>query len=526
MTSILRTCGQCGLSTLTPTDSYGETAMAALQVLSKSLPKVIWQTNDPAPVELRSDIARIIAGGDREIGSIKGAISVLSGALQELYHARDTVQTFTKRHKSLISPLRVLPSEILSEIFLYVVDRRPSRTRLLDATQTLHMHKGVWTLTRVCSRWRRLAQSDPRLWTRVDIHAKSLARARDPASILRTFLSHSGQLPLTVECALSSYPAYMPSPTAAAGVIRLLWETAARWRKVNFNFGDCDPRVWAEVKPSTYDCLEDIQIRFGRSVPPDAAVSLTHAPRLRRCSFNQVLPLPPNVRLPLAQLTHYVGPCRIGQTDTLPFLTSTEHISLTDYSSGPLVASIADRLEVPVLEELSAFHLVSGMHLIVDMLRRSECDRLSLLQTSFIHFPLPSILEILVLSPKLGDLRIAVQPQDATKADNFFSHMTLPDHDDDTSDAPPRDILAPELRSITYAFYGDGPHAPNAFMKFLKSRSTQNPPTLKDAALLLGDKRYHEKNPALQRCVKELASAGLKLRISDVHLAHISALDI
>ncbi|TRM67389.1 hypothetical protein BD626DRAFT_625850 [Schizophyllum amplum] len=539
MTSALDRCSHCKLSKLKSLEKHDETTIASLQALSKSLPKSIWHTNDPAPPELRSDISRIIAGGDEEVKVIKDAISLLGTALKELYHARDRIQSFTRKHKSLVSPLRTLPSEILSEIFMHVVDPRVGRMRLyLDTYQSLDVHKGVWTLTRVCSRWRRLAQSDCRLWTRVDINAKSLARSRNPVPILEAYLSRSANLSLTIDCALSSYPAYIPAPSAAAGVIRLLWEVAKRWRKATFNFGDCDPRVWADVKQSTYDRLEDIQIRFGRSIPPDAAVSLKVAPRLRRCSFNQVLPVPPNVRLPIEQLTHYVGPCRIGQIDVLPYLLGSEHLSLTDYGSGPLVhlprlrrlsikvANIADRLEAPVLEELSAFHLVNGMHAIVDMLRRSACDSLTLLQTSFIHFPLTAILDILQLSPRMRDLRIAVQPPDAPKADDFFRRMILPEDGGASEEAVPPPRLAPDLETITYAFYGDGPHAPQAFITFLKSRMARENPVLKDASLLLGDKRYHEKSPALQRSVKELASAGLKLRISDVHLAHISAVDV
>ncbi|KAL1715656.1 hypothetical protein EV715DRAFT_207047 [Schizophyllum commune] len=535
---ILSTCGHCGLSTLTPTDKYNETSVASLHALSKSLPKAVWHTNDPAPAELRSDISQIISGGEKEVASIKAAISALSVALKELYQARDTIQGFTHRHKSLVSSLRTLPSEILSEIFMYAVDRRSSRSsRLLDPTQTLHVHKGVWTLARVCSRWRRLVQSDAQLWTRIDIHARSLARARDPVSILRTYLSHSRDKSLVIDCSFSSYPAYMPAPKAAAGVIRLLWEHASRWRKASYHFSDSDPRVWEEIKESTYDRLEDIHIRFGRSVPPDAAVAFDKAPLLRRCSFNQVYSLPSNVKLPLQQLTHYLGPCRIGQTDVLPFLTDVEHLQLTDHSPGPVVhlphlrhlcvknASVADRLEVPNLEELSAFHLISGMQIIADMLRRSECDSLGVLQTSFIHFPLPAILEIVTLSPKLHDLRIAVQPSDATKADEFFQHMLAPtpggDDEEKPPDALPLVTLAPELRSVTYAFYGDRLQAPESFLQFLKSRVAQEPRTLKEAALLLSDRRYHERNPALQRSVKELAKAGLKLKISDVHLAYI-----
>ncbi|KAI5893056.1 uncharacterized protein SCHCODRAFT_01138629 [Schizophyllum commune H4-8] len=538
MTSILTTCGQCGVSTLTPANKYNETSLASLHALSKSLPKSIWHTNDPAPPGLRSDISRIIAGGEKEVASIKAAISTLIVALKELYQARDTVQGLTHKHKSLVSPLRTLPSEILSEIFTYAVDRRPSRSsRLLDPTQTLHVHKGVWTLSRVCSRWRRLVQGDARLWTRIDLHAKSLARARDPVSILRTYLSHSRDKSLVIDCSFSSYPAYMPAPNAAAGVIRLLWEHASRWRKASYHFADCDPRVWEEIKHSTYDRLEEIHIRFGRSVPPDAAVAFDKAPLLRRCSFKQVYSLPPNLKLPLRQLTLYLGPCRIGQTDVLPSLTDVEHLQLTDYSSGPVVhlphlrhlcvknASVVDRLVAPNLEELSAYHLISGMQSTVDMLRRSKCDSLHVLQTSFIHFPLQAILEIVTLSPKLHDLRIAVQPEDATQADEFFQRMFAPvpgaDDEEKPPDASPLVTLAPELRRVTYAFYGDRLQAPESFIQFLKSRVSQEPRTLKEATLLLSDRRYHEKNPALQRSIKELAKAGLKLKIMDVHLAFI-----
>ncbi|KAJ7577517.1 hypothetical protein C8J56DRAFT_367832 [Mycena floridula] len=87
-----------------------------------------------------------------------------------------------------ISPIRLLPTEILGEIFQHSL---ASESNKLDGKMS------IWNLMQVCPRWRNLIQNSPSLWRHVDI---GLTEPRSLKSIdeLQQFLRFSGALPLTV----------------------------------------------------------------------------------------------------------------------------------------------------------------------------------------------------------------------------------------------------------------------------------------------------------------------------------------
>ncbi|KAJ7081383.1 hypothetical protein B0H15DRAFT_854976 [Mycena belliarum] len=78
----------------------------------------------------------------------------------------DLARRFIKFHKALLAPWRLLPAEIMSEIFVFVlhpVDVDSGPTAWNDSrAQTL-------LLTKVCRRWRNIALSTPSLWTTLSL---------------------------------------------------------------------------------------------------------------------------------------------------------------------------------------------------------------------------------------------------------------------------------------------------------------------------------------------------------------------
>ncbi|PBK93466.1 hypothetical protein ARMGADRAFT_893044, partial [Armillaria gallica] len=61
-------------------------------------------------------------------------------------------------YTALISPVRRLPPEILAEIFGWVLESN-------HWPLSLKLNKGPWFLGRICSQWRHVVNSTPRLWT-------------------------------------------------------------------------------------------------------------------------------------------------------------------------------------------------------------------------------------------------------------------------------------------------------------------------------------------------------------------------
>ncbi|KAF8187008.1 hypothetical protein K438DRAFT_1495810, partial [Mycena galopus ATCC 62051] len=83
----------------------------------------------------------------------------------------------------IISPIHTLPVELLAEIFKLAID---GHTHIKDAFQ----------ISQVCSDWRQVAHSTPRLWTRrlrVDLRSDY---SEVYAEGLRAWLARSTPLPI------------------------------------------------------------------------------------------------------------------------------------------------------------------------------------------------------------------------------------------------------------------------------------------------------------------------------------------
>ncbi|KAJ7652199.1 hypothetical protein DFH06DRAFT_1331414 [Mycena polygramma] len=89
-----------------------------------------------------------------------------------------------------LSRMRVIPPEILAEIFLICRDKVSPGCRLGD------MGQAPWVLTRVSLRWRGVCLGDPRLWNRVSI---SSVHPMPSSAFLHTLLDMANNLPLQVE---------------------------------------------------------------------------------------------------------------------------------------------------------------------------------------------------------------------------------------------------------------------------------------------------------------------------------------
>ncbi|KAJ7605418.1 hypothetical protein FB45DRAFT_672653, partial [Roridomyces roridus] len=76
-------------------------------------------------------------------------------ALAILTAQRTEFEDFIRKNESVVSPLRQLPNEMLSEIFVRCVD--------IDATFD-PVHNAGWVLSRVCQRWRSVAVTTSKLW--------------------------------------------------------------------------------------------------------------------------------------------------------------------------------------------------------------------------------------------------------------------------------------------------------------------------------------------------------------------------
>ncbi|KAE9388040.1 hypothetical protein BT96DRAFT_740767, partial [Gymnopus androsaceus JB14] len=100
-----------------------------------------------------------------ELSRLDSEIARLQGILDGLSSSRAQIKQYIDAHQSLMSPVRQIPSETLSEIFVWClpsVDSDTYSVRSLDEAPLL--------LTTICRDWRRVAIQTPLLWTSLHIH--------------------------------------------------------------------------------------------------------------------------------------------------------------------------------------------------------------------------------------------------------------------------------------------------------------------------------------------------------------------
>ncbi|KAF7376780.1 hypothetical protein MSAN_00095300 [Mycena sanguinolenta] len=170
-------------------------------------------------------------------------ITKLQAAIDKLAEERSRVAAYVEGHRALISPVRRLPLDIIQELFVACLPTH--RNCVMSASEAPVL------LGRVCSAWRAISHTTPRLWSRLHV-VEPLWSPDDSTSssfeekvaqrleITHTWLSRSGQCPLSIS--LRSAPEYTPPPgtdTVTPSVtsmqfMKTLLSFAPRWQHIRF----------------------------------------------------------------------------------------------------------------------------------------------------------------------------------------------------------------------------------------------------------------------------------------------------
>ncbi|KAJ6608110.1 hypothetical protein B0H10DRAFT_1955675 [Mycena sp. CBHHK59/15] len=122
--------------------------------------------------------------------------------------------------KSLLLPLRQLPSEILAEIFMFC----------LSFSDELDTRTAPWVLGQICARWRAVALSTPRLWQEIHVHLDidkfNRQRPSNMIYLLDLLLRRSGSRPLTVRASCER-------PMQSHQALDMLMRESHRWADVD-----------------------------------------------------------------------------------------------------------------------------------------------------------------------------------------------------------------------------------------------------------------------------------------------------
>ncbi|KAJ7034768.1 hypothetical protein C8F04DRAFT_1101067 [Mycena alexandri] len=127
-------------------------------------------------------------------------IAELQKSIDELTKEHDTIGDYVQAHRALLTPIRRIPLDILQEIFVACLPTH--RNCVMSAKEAPVL------LGRICSSWRALSLSTPRLWA--SLHIAEPVRTSDSldslhltlharrVEVTKTWLARSGQCPLSL----------------------------------------------------------------------------------------------------------------------------------------------------------------------------------------------------------------------------------------------------------------------------------------------------------------------------------------
>ncbi|KAJ6594657.1 hypothetical protein B0H19DRAFT_912125, partial [Mycena capillaripes] len=107
------------------------------------------------------DIKALLVEPTLRLKRLDEEIADLQKAINKLAAERDGLGTFVESHKALISPVRRLPLDIIQEIFVACIPTH--RNCVMSASEAPVL------LGRICSSWRAISLSTPRIWARIHI---------------------------------------------------------------------------------------------------------------------------------------------------------------------------------------------------------------------------------------------------------------------------------------------------------------------------------------------------------------------
>ncbi|KAJ7117462.1 hypothetical protein C8R44DRAFT_563798, partial [Mycena epipterygia] len=108
--------------------------------------------NPPAEFNIPA-IREFVARGSARRTRLDAKIASLRASLDALLQERNPLDAEIRKHEGALSPLRRMPTELLSLIFKYTLPPHTPGAR-----------SGPWVIGAVCSRWRTIVLSQPNLW--------------------------------------------------------------------------------------------------------------------------------------------------------------------------------------------------------------------------------------------------------------------------------------------------------------------------------------------------------------------------
>ncbi|KAJ7437739.1 hypothetical protein FB451DRAFT_1193056 [Mycena latifolia] len=183
-------------------------------------------------------------------------IADLQKALDKLLEERAGLSAYVDAHRALISPVRRLPHDIVREIFIACLPSH--RNCVMSAVEAPVL------LGRICSSWRSISLSTPRLWSSihiVDPHSPKFPSQRpifeeklaQRLDTTKMWLARSGQRALSISL-------HAASSESVNRFIRILLPFATRWQHIAFTTPSLSLATMSHLTEADVPMLKSVSI--------------------------------------------------------------------------------------------------------------------------------------------------------------------------------------------------------------------------------------------------------------------------
>ena len=331
----------------------------------------------PSNIEIQT-----IASLERDIEGYDLEISRLQSVIVSLQLKRHLANDYVSKHKSLSSPIRRLPNEVLLEIF-----------KIACGVDYQMANVPQFALSHVCSHWRSIVNASPILWStfRKTFYNIDKCKAR-MSNVINMFLTKSMDRPLTLNLAYGDF-------TGDDDAFQLLLDQSHRWMDVTLRFNEA-ALSYTFAASGGFPRLERLDLVDGAS--PTKALRLGVIPRLRSLSINVAMIEANRRDLPwnLLRDVRLLGTTSSHCTDIFSWGTQLQYVTLldgvlaSDDLAGPIVSStivsVTLRPRVCVYNE--------------QFFRLAQLPRLHTLQLEYGRFPSSCTYSFVAHSPLLTNI--------------------------------------------------------------------------------------------------------------------------
>lgn len=233
------------------------------------------------------DVWNVLHETQYDLHQLDNEIDRVRAILMGLQKKRDTLERHLKAHSALIAPIRILPWEVLSEIFAQVL-------LATDGPLRRHPKRQLYRLAllpgQVCRLWRAIALSTPRLWSEITLDLNSW-----DVDIAKTWISRSGALPLLLKVEWNS-----PHQNHLNAVFEVILNACERWKCI-------DVAILPIFDSTTsfqgsFSLLETLTLTNFAGHPPSTYNIFRNSPRLRTLHLHSAMTTGTLI-LPWSQLT-------------------------------------------------------------------------------------------------------------------------------------------------------------------------------------------------------------------------------